>query len=379
VKEGVPGGEATRSDTTPGAAESEARVSIRELRISLKKAGHLVPVLRGINLAVQPGEVHCVAGESGSGKTVTCRGALRLLSSPPFFYNGGSVRLGGRELLTLSEEKLRAVWGRQVGMVFQEPGQALNPSLTVEVQLQEHLKKHFQLQDPELRQRTIELLEDVELPEPKRLLGRYPHELSGGMQQRLGIAIATACNPELLVADEPTSSLDVIIQDQILALLLRFREERGLSVLFVTHDLGVVQRIADRVSILYAGKIVETASKERLTAGALHPYTVLLLSAVPRPEHRHHRLVTIPGTPPLPEEIPRGCPFHPRCPMAQEICRREPPPLEEKAPEAGGTPGHRVACHFPGSLKTESPGAPGPATGDSRGPGAGQPATGGSA
>ncbi len=326
---------------------STPRLDIRGLEISLRGKGGRVPILRGIDLKVAPGEVHCVAGESGSGKTVTCRGALRLLAAPPFSYDGGAVLLDGEDIQRLSGRELRNTWGRRVGLVFQEPGQALNPSLTVETQLREHILRHLDLPAPVLRERLVELLTGVELPNPEALLRRYPHELSGGMQQRLGIAIATACGPELLVADEPTSALDVLIQDQILDLFLRVRREQQLSILFVTHDLGVVGRIADRVSILYAGRIVETASREALLSRPLHPYTGLLLAAVPRPRHSGRRLATIPGVPPLPEDVPQGCPFHTRCPMAGELCRRERPPLEEKP---GAETSHRVACHFPGSL-----------------------------
>lgn len=335
------------------------RLAIRGLEISLRSRGRRVAVLHGVDLTVAPGEVHCVAGESGSGKTVTCRGALRLLATPPFHYDGGEVLLDGVDIHRLPERELRRIWGRRVGLVFQEPGQALNPSLTVETQLGEHISRHLGLSPSAVRTKSLELLAGVELPNSEKLLRRYPHELSGGMQQRLGIAVATACGPDLLVADEPTSSLDVLIQDQILELFLRVRREQQLSILFVTHDLGVVERIADRVSILYAGRIVESASRESLFARPLHPYTALLLAAVPRLGHRERRLATIPGTPPLPEEVPKGCPFHTRCPMAQEICRREPPPLESKPLSENS---HRVACHFPGTLPgpavPEGPGVP---------------------
>jgi oligopeptide/dipeptide ABC transporter ATP-binding protein len=340
------------------------RLAIQGLEISLRSrtGGHRVPVLHGIDLRVAPGEIHCVAGESGSGKTVTCRGALRLLAEPPFHYDAGEVLLDGIDLHRLSGRELRNVWGRRVGLVFQEPGVALNPSLTVETQLGEHISRHLGLSPQEVRTRSLDLLRGVELPNPENLLRRYPHELSGGMQQRLGIAVATACGPDLLVADEPTSSLDVLIQDQILELFLRVRREQQLSMLFVTHDLGVVERIADRVSILYAGRIVESAPRESIFARPLHPYTALLLAAVPRPGHPGRRLATIPGTPPLPEEVPGGCPFHTRCPMAQEICRREVPVLEGKP---GSEESHRAACHFPGSL--QGPGSPG-GSGGSEGP-----------
>ncbi len=333
------------------------RLDIRGLEISLRGKGGRVPVLHGIDLTVAPGEVHCVAGESGAGKTVTCRGALRLLEAPPFSYDGGEVLLDGEDIQRLSGRELRNTWGRRVGLVFQEPGQALNPSLTVETQLREHVARHLDLPSEAIRERLLELLAGVELPNPVALLRRYPHELSGGMQQRLGIAIATACGPDLLVADEPTSALDVLIQDQILDLFLRVRREQQLSILFVTHDLGVVERIADRVSVLYAGRIVETASRGALLSRPLHPYTGLLLAAVPRPKNPGRRLATIPGVPPLPEEVPGGCPFHTRCPMAQEVCRRERPPLEEKP---GGESSHRVACHFPGSLDSGTAGGSSP-------------------
>ncbi|MFP4430808.1 MAG: ABC transporter ATP-binding protein [Spirochaetota bacterium] len=324
------------------------RLAIRGLEISLRSRGHRVPVLHGIDLSVAPGEIHCVAGESGSGKTVTCRGALRLLGTPPFHYDAGEVLLDGRDLQRLSGRELRNVWGRRVGLVFQEPGTALNPSLTVETQLGEHISRHLGLSPSAVRTRSLELLRGVELTNPELLLRRYPHELSGGMQQRLGIAVAAACGPDLLVADEPTSSLDVLIQDQILKLFLEVRRKQQLSILFVTHDLGVVERIADRVSILYAGRIVESAPREAIFGRPLHPYTALLLAAVPRPGHPGRRLATIPGTPPLPEAVPGGCPFHTRCPMAKEVCRRELPVLEGKP---GSGEAHRVACHFPGSLQ----------------------------
>ncbi len=334
---------------------------IADLRIGVRNRRGTVPILQGVSLEMAPGEIHCVAGESGSGKTVTCRGALCLLPTPPFVYDGGSVFLGQTDIHAVPPRQLREIRGSRVGMVFQEPREALNPSLTVAVQLGEHMMAHLGLSKEEATKRSLELLSRVELPRPEQLLERYPHELSGGMQQRLGIAIATACDPEVLVADEPTSSLDSIVETQILELLLRLRTKRRLSVLCVTHDLAVVGRIADTVSILYAGRIVEVAPRRDLFDRPLHPYTALLMRAIPRPGSGEDRLATIPGTPPMPEDEPMGCPFHPRCPAAKEICRHERPPLEATTRAAGpgavpsrgrGTPGHLVACHFPGAVST---------------------------
>jgi oligopeptide/dipeptide ABC transporter ATP-binding protein len=335
---------------------AEALLSIRDLAVSFRgRDGNSCLPLRGVNLEVTPGEVHSLVGESGSGKTLTATSVLGLLPVPPARIEAGSIRFQGRELLGLPEAERRRIRGRRIGMVFQEPSKYLNPSMRVGEQIVEALILHLGLGRGDALVRAAELLELVGLPGGRKVLRRYPHELSGGMRQRVMIAMAVSCEPVLLIADEPTTALDVTLQQQILRLLLELRERLGMAVLFVSHDLAVVHGISERISVIYCGKIVESGSRETVFGRPLHPYTQALLASVPEASRRGKRLRAIPGTVPDSGHVPAGCAFHPRCPLAVEKCRVEVPALLDyagaKAAEGGLHPGEAGAKAAEGGLR----------------------------
>jgi oligopeptide/dipeptide ABC transporter ATP-binding protein len=301
-------------------------LEVEGLRVRLPAGGRLVTVVDCVSYRVETGEVFGIAGESGSGKTMSMLALLGLL--PEGAKVEGAVHYAGRDLLRLSRSQLRKVAGRELGMVFQDPLTSLHPMLSVGAQLTEHVRRHLGLSRPEAATRAAELLADVRIPDPARALRAFPHQFSGGMRQRIAIAIALACRPRLLVADEPTTALDVTVQAGILQLLDRLRRENNLSVILVTHDLGVMSSIANRISIFYAGRIVESGGRELVLKNPRHPYTRALLDALPHPEASRDRpLVEIGGTPPSPSAKPSGCAFHPRCAYAVQTCRNEVPPL----------------------------------------------------
>jgi oligopeptide transport system ATP-binding protein len=296
------------------------------LRVRLPTARGFVTVVDGVDYRVEPGEVFGVAGESGSGKTMSMLALLGLL--PEGAAVEGAARWGGRDLLRLPRKELRRISGRELAMVFQDPLTSLHPMLSVGRQLTEHVRRHLGLDRRAAERRARELLTEVRIPDPESSLRAYPHQFSGGMRQRIAIAIALACRPKLLIADEPTTALDVTVQAGILRLLDRLRRENELAVVLITHDLGVLSSIADRVSIFYAGRVVESGGREAVLQRPRHPYTRALLDALPHPEAaRERRLVAIGGAPPSPARIPPGCAFHPRCRYALESCAREVPPL----------------------------------------------------
>ncbi len=296
------------------------------LRVALRAGSGLLTVVDGVDYRVEQGEVFGVAGESGSGKTMSMLALLGLL--PEGARVEGQVRFEDRDLLGLSRSQLRRISGRELSMVFQDPLTSLHPMLTIGRQLSEHVRRHLGLDRRSAERRALELLAQVRIPDGAAALRAYPHQFSGGMRQRIAIAIALACGPKLLVADEPTTALDVTVQAGILRLLDRLRREHELAVVLITHDLGVMSAIADRVSIFYAGRVVESGSCEEVIRTPRHPYTRALLDALPHPEApRDQRLVAIPGSPPHPGAIPAGCAFNPRCGFAQESCRSEVPPL----------------------------------------------------
>jgi oligopeptide/dipeptide ABC transporter ATP-binding protein len=304
-----------------------------------------VAVVRGASLRVNPGEVVGLVGESGSGKTMTALAVLRLVPAPGRIV-GGTVRLAGEDVLALPERELRRLRGGRVGMVFQEPAAALDPVFTVGFQLVEAIRAHRDVPRRIARRRAEELLARVAIPEPRQRLDAYPHQLSGGQRQRVMIALALAAEPALLLADEPTTALDVTLQAQVLELLLSLRDELGLGILLVTHDLAVVAETCDRVVVMYCGEVVEEASTAELFAAPAHPYSRGLLAAVPRlgsPAPRGE-LPTIPGQVPDLRRRPAGCAFHPRCPRVMERCRDEAPTLYPVAAEHGA----RCFLHAPG-------------------------------
>ena len=312
-------------------------MEVEGLRVRLPTPRGFATVVDGIDYHVEPAQVFGVAGESGSGKTMSMLALLGLL--PPGAVVEGRAAFGGQDLLRLKGNDLRAVSGRDIGMVFQDPMTSLHPMLTIGQQLTEHMRRHLGLSRRAADDRAIELLDQVRIPGPRSALHAYPHQFSGGMRQRIAIAIALACGPRLLIADEPTTALDVTVQAGILRLLDRLRRERDLSVVLITHDLAVMSSIADRISIFYAGQVVESGRRDELLRQPRHPYTRALLDALPHPEAaRDTPLVAIKGAPPSPRQIPDGCRYHPRCPYAIEICTTDDPPLVPIGDR-------RLACH----------------------------------
>jgi len=299
---------------------------VRNLTTTLPTPAGRVAAVSGVSFDVSPGEVLGLVGESGSGKSMTLRSILRL--TPPEANISGDVKWGDEQLLGLSQRRLRALRGREIAMIFQEPMTALNPVLSVYRQIDESLAVHTDLDARGRRARAVELLDLVGIPAAASRLDDYPHQFSGGMRQRAMIAIALAPQPRLLLADEPTTALDVTIQDQILKLILDLRDRLGMSVIFVTHDLGVVAQTCDRVAVMYAGKIVETGGVTEVFREPHHPYTRGLLGSVPQSGDEHRPLLSIDGTPPSLAAMPRGCAFHPRCAFRTARCETEIPELE---------------------------------------------------
>jgi oligopeptide/dipeptide ABC transporter ATP-binding protein len=312
-------------------------LEVEGLRVRLPTPTGFATVVDGVDYQVEQAQVFGVAGESGSGKTMSMLALLGLL--PPGSVVEGRASFGGTDLLRLSARELRAVSGLEIGMVFQDPMTSLHPMLTIGRQLTEHVRLHLGLDRKAATLRAEELLDVVRIPDPASALDAYPHQFSGGMRQRIAIAIALACRPRLLIADEPTTALDVTVQAGILRLLDRLRREQELSVILITHDLAVMSSLADRVSIFYAGRVVESGSRSEVLQHPRHPYTRALLDALPHPEaERDAPLIAIKGTPPTPQRIPPGCPYHPRCLYAVDVCTTDDPPL-------AAVNRRRLACH----------------------------------
>jgi oligopeptide/dipeptide ABC transporter ATP-binding protein len=315
-------------------------LSLQSLVTQFSTSSGVVRAVDGVSWDVAEGETVALVGESGCGKTVTALSIMRLVAPPAGRIVSGHVLFKGRDLLSLSEEEMRQVRGREIGMIFQEPMTSLNPVLTIGRQLTEGLEIHLGMSPADARARAIELLGMVGIPDPTRRLGQYPHEFSGGMRQRIVIAMAIACRPSLVLADEPTTALDVTIQAQILELMKDLSRRLGAAMLIITHNLGVVARYADRVNVMYAGRIVERASARELYKNPRHPYTLGLLRSVPRlDEPRRTRLQPIEGQPPDLTRLPVGCSFRPRCAFRVEYCATEEPPLRD-VPDAT----HVSAC-----------------------------------
>ncbi len=314
-------------------------LELSDLRVYFRTEAGLVRAVDGVSFAIAPGEMLGLVGESGCGKSVTAYAILQLLAAPPAEYAGGEIRFRDENLLALDERRLRRVRGNLISMVFQEPMSSLNPIMSVGRQITEAILEHQTLTKREARERAIEMLRRVHIPAPEARFDEYPHRMSGGMKQRAMIAMALACKPQLLIADEPTTALDVTIQAQILDLLNELQGDMGMSVLLITHDLGVVAETCDRVAVMYAGKIVEQAPVAGLFEHPRHPYTHGLFRALPTLNEKKARLAVIPGAVPSPFDFPSGCRFRTRCAMAQEICKQEPPLREVAA-------GHSAACHF---------------------------------
>jgi len=314
-------------------------LEIEGLQTQFFTSAGTVRAVDGITYNVKEGETVAVVGESGCGKSVSALSILRLIPNPPGKVVGGKIRFQGRDLLALSDEEIRNVRGKDIAMVFQEPMTSLNPVLTIGLQLTETVQHHLGMSDEDAHARALELLRMVGISEPQRRLDQYPHHLSGGMRQRVMIAIALACEPKLIIADEPTTALDVTIQAQILELMKDLTRRLGVALIVITHNLGVVARYADRVNVMYAGKIIETGNAEDIYHKPRHPYTLALLKSVPRLDQpRGAKLDPVEGQPPDLARLDDGCPFRPRCRFAVDRCARENPTLESVAE------GHFTAC-----------------------------------
>lgn len=315
---------------------AETILDVKNLVTKFKTASGEVSAVRGISFSLDRKETLCIVGESGCGKSITALSIMGLLASNA--RSEGAIEFNGKNLLDLKQEEKRKIRGNEISMIFQEPMTALNPTFTIGYQLREPLMIHRNLSKKAANQKGIELLTQVGIPLPEKRMNQYPHELSGGMRQRVMIAIALACNPQLLIADEPTTALDVTIQAQILDLLNDLKEEFETSVIMITHDMGVVAEVADRVIVMYAGEIIEEGDVETIFNDPQHPYTKGLLSSVPNVDDPHFELNPIPGTLPNLNEKISGCRFHPRCPHAMEKCKASSPERFER------TNSHAVRC-----------------------------------
>ncbi len=326
-------------DVRPPPLAPDTVLDVRDLRTFFRTDGQIVKAVDGVSFTVRRGETLGLVGESGSGKSVACLSALRLLPSPPAFHPSGRILYRGRDLVTAPARELERLRGDRLAMIFQDPMTSLNPYLSVARQLTEVLEVHKAAPPAAARRTSIAMLERVGIPDAGRRIDQYPHQFSGGMRQRVMIAMALLCEPEVLFADEPTTALDVTIQAQILELVAELQASLGTAVVLVTHDLGVVAGTADRVAVMYAGRIVEEGTTAEVFANPLHPYTRGLLASLPRIDTPpRERLDAIPGLPPDLGHLPPGCPFQPRCGLATDRCRQERPP------SVAVSPTHRAEC-----------------------------------
>jgi oligopeptide/dipeptide ABC transporter ATP-binding protein len=320
---------------------AEPLLEVKDLKVSFRTEDGLVRAVDGISFSVDEGEVVGIVGESGSGKSVTMMSVMRLINDPNVIYEG-EILYKGRNLMGVSRDAMREVRGEEIAMIFQDPMTSLNPVYTVGWQIEEQLNEHIDLNKGQARQRAIALLDQVGIPKPEQRIDDYPHQFSGGMRQRVMIALALSCNPDLLIADEPTTALDVTIQAQILELVRNLKRDFGSAVVLITHDLGVVADIADRILVMYAGRIVEEGDKDQIFYDPQHPYTWGLLGSIARLDRpKARRLTAIAGQPPSLINRPQGCSFRPRCPQAFDRCRSEDPKLTAKVGD-----GHMDACHL---------------------------------
>ena len=323
-------------------------LEVKDLRTYFETEDGVVKAVDGVSFEVRQGETLGIVGESGSGKSVANLSLMRLIAEPPGKIVSGSITFRGRDILKLSPREVRAIRGKQIAMIFQDPMTSLNPFMRISKQLMEVTRLHLGHSKGEAREHAIRMLEVVGIPDAEARIDSYPHEFSGGMRQRVMIAMALSCQPELLIADEPTTALDVTIQAQILELIKRLKGETGASVILVTHDLGVVAGMTDHIIVMYAGKVFERAPTSELFEQPGNPYTRGLLRSVPDPAAEQGKLYQIPGQPPDLARLPGGCPFAPRCERAEEICRREFPPFVQLTSE------HSSLCHFADEVFAES-------------------------
>ncbi|HEY5836826.1 ABC transporter ATP-binding protein [Streptomyces sp.] len=333
----------TSLDVTPapeGAAAEGPLLEVRDLHVEFRTRDGVAKAVNGVDYAVRAGETLAVLGESGSGKSVTAQAVMGILDSPPGFVTRGEVIFQDRDLLKVSGEERRRVRGARMAMIFQDALSALNPVLSVGDQLGEMFTVHRGLSRKDARARAIELMERVRIPAARERVRQYPHQFSGGMRQRVMIAMAMALEPDLIIADEPTTALDVTVQAQVMELLADLRREYHMGLILITHDLGVVADVADRIAVMYAGRIVETSPVHDIYRAPAHLYTKGLLESIPRVDRKGRELYAIKGLPPSLLHIPPGCAFHPRCPMARPVCRTDVPPLYRVNAE------RTSACHF---------------------------------
>ena len=305
---------------------------VKNLKVSFSTSKKELIAVRGISYQLNQGEILALVGESGCGKTVSALSILRLIQEPPGKIVSGEILFAGKDLLKLKKNELQGLRGKDIAMIFQDPMTSLNPVLTIGEQIIETLLRHTSLPRKKAREKSLRLLEQVEIPSPLQKLDQYPHQLSGGMRQRAMIAIALSCSPRILIADEPTTALDVLIQAQILSLLKKIKKDTQMSILLITHDLAVVAEVAERVMVMYAGEIVESGSVNDLFRSPLHPYTIGLMESIPTLESTQQKLSKlkeISGTVPSLSQVPFGCPFHPRCPTAETRCKTDKPKFKE--------------------------------------------------
>ncbi|MBT8366997.1 MAG: ABC transporter ATP-binding protein [Deltaproteobacteria bacterium] len=307
--------------------DNDILLSVEDLKVHFRSDNELARAVDGVSFDVRREETVCLVGESGCGKTVTALSILGLIPRPPGEIAGGRILFNARNLLDFTEEQLQKIRGNHIAMVFQEPLTSLNPVFTVGDQIKEAIRIHENTAANQLEARCVDLLQSVGIPSPQDRINDYPHQLSGGQRQRVMIAMALACDPDLVIADEPTTALDVTVQAQILKLFAKLQKTLSMSVLYITHDLGVVTKVADRVCVMYAGIIVEQGAKSAIFDNPRHPYTQALLASVPRRSKRGQRLFSITGSVPNPAYKPDGCPFHPRCPQAIAQCREQFPKM----------------------------------------------------
>jgi oligopeptide transport system ATP-binding protein len=328
-------------DVLPDLDRSAPPLEVKDLRVEFRTRNGVAKAVNGVSFSLQAGETLAILGESGCGKSVTAQAIMGILDSPPGFITGGEIRYRGVDLLKLPESERRKVRANKIAMIFQDALSALNPVFTVGFQLGELFRKHRGMSRKDAKAKAIELLDMVKIPAARQRVNNYPHQFSGGMRQRVMIAMALALDPEVLIADEPTTALDVTVQAQIMSLLAELQRERNMGLVLITHDMGVVADVADRIAVMYAGRVVEEAPVHDIYASPAHPYTKALLESIPRVDLKGQKLATIKGLPPALTMIPPGCAFNPRCRFTQDVCRTDPPP--ERAVVA---PGRTSACHF---------------------------------
>ena len=328
------------SAAEPEAEQQGPLLDIRDLHVEFHTRDGIVKAVNGVNYNVSAGETLAVLGESGSGKSVTAQAVMGILDMPPAKIPQGEIRFRGRDMLTMSSEERRGLRGAKIAMIFQDALSSLNPVLSVGYQLGEMFRVHQGMSKKAAKAKSIELMDRVKIPAARSRVGDYPHQFSGGMRQRIMIAMALALEPDLIIADEPTTALDVTVQAQVMDLLADLQREYNMGLILITHDLGVVADVADKIAVMYAGRIVETAPVHDLYKNPAHPYTRGLLESIPRLDQKGQELYAIKGLPPNLLHVPQGCAFNPRCPLAQDVCRTDTPPLHRVAE------GRASACHF---------------------------------